>query len=100
MALHVALSGIIGLLLGSSLIFMNEGNRTRLGIPLTIHLEDLSIDGAWNMPPARTDNQVFLHAYLTTLSLKEEEYTYKREINGSVISKFSTDFFSMTILRK
>lgn len=78
---------------GKLLDFLNEGNKTRLGIPLASRLEDLCIDGAWSLPPARTENQVLLHAYLTTLFLNNEEDTYEWEINGNVITKFSTGFF-------
>ncbi|CAN6924517.1 unnamed protein product [Brassica oleracea] len=42
---------------GKLLDFLNEGNKTRLGIPLASRLEDLCIDGAWSLPPARTENQ-------------------------------------------
>ncbi|KAF8052790.1 hypothetical protein N665_1505s0013 [Sinapis alba] len=61
---------------GKLIDYLDEGNRTRLGIPLTTVLHDIYNDGVWTLPPARTDKQVLLQAYLTTLSLTDEDDCY------------------------
>ncbi|KAF8107081.1 hypothetical protein N665_0126s0001 [Sinapis alba] len=78
---------------GKLIDYLDEGNRTRLGIPLTTVLRDIYNDGVWTLPPARTDKQVLLQAYLTTLSLTDEDDCYEWEINGSILDRFSTGFF-------
>ncbi|CDY57647.1 BnaAnng14890D [Brassica napus] len=60
------------------------------GIPQRATLASLSDNGNWTLPPARTENQIELQAYLTTLVLTEEEDCYEWEIAGRTSNAFST----------
>lgn len=44
----------------------------------------------WNIPPARTENQLSLQVYLTTLTLTEGEDYYEWEIEGRISERYST----------
>lgn len=74
---------------GSIYSFLNA-RSSRLGIPQRATLASLSDNGNWTLPPARTENQIELQAYLTTLVLTEEEDCYEWEIAGRTSNAFST----------
>ncbi|VVB15775.1 unnamed protein product [Arabis nemorensis] len=61
-----------------------------MGIPLLSSLSDLYLNGRWNLPPARSDNQVSLQAHLTTISLSDHDDYYEWEIDGRIESRFNT----------
>ncbi|WZZ07224.1 hypothetical protein YC2023_093145 [Brassica napus] len=62
---------------------------TSLGIPAQATLASLYTNGAWQIPPARSESQVEVHAILTTIHLNEEEDTYVWEIEGKHSSRYS-----------
>lgn len=49
-----------------------SGSNSRLGIPLHATVSSLCSNGSWNLPPARTDAQLQLYAFLTTIQLMEQ----------------------------
>ena len=68
-----------------------SGSNSRLGIPLQATVSSLCSNGSWNLPPARTDAQLQLYAFLTTIQLQanQEDY-YEWEVNGKTYTKFQT----------
>lgn len=67
-----------------------RGCGTRLGIPLTAVVSSLHSDGAWRLPPARTDRHLQLHCFLTTVQLTTNEDNYEWEIDGRTTTKLRT----------
>ncbi|XP_013617247.1 PREDICTED: uncharacterized protein LOC106323713 [Brassica oleracea var. oleracea] len=67
-----------------------RGSGTRLGIPLTAVVSSLHSDGAWRLPPARTDRHLQLHCFLTTVQLTTNEDNYEWEIDGRTTTKLRT----------
>ncbi|CAA7027691.1 unnamed protein product [Microthlaspi erraticum] len=70
--------------------FLQGNESSRLGIPWTATLESLNRRNRWRLPPARSDNLVSLHAYLTIVSLTDQEDHYEWEIEGLVSKKYGT----------
>ncbi|CAH2080240.1 unnamed protein product [Thlaspi arvense] len=48
------------------------------------------MNGHWILPPARSENQVNLQAYLTTTVLTDDEDYYEWETDEKVSSKYRT----------
>ncbi|CAH2053188.1 unnamed protein product, partial [Thlaspi arvense] len=68
-----------------------QGNRNfRIGLARSVVLSNLHCQGTWSLPPARSEQQVNLLAFLSTLTLTEEEDYYEWEIDELVTSKYST----------
>lgn len=67
-----------------------EGGRTRLGIPKAATLASLHTNGAWRLPAARTEPQLQVLTFITTILFTAEPDHYEWEINGTVSLKFST----------
>ncbi|XP_010495447.1 PREDICTED: uncharacterized protein LOC104772543 [Camelina sativa] len=65
-------------------------STTRLGICATATLAQVYNHDNWRLPNPRSDNQVSLHAHLTTLHLSEEEDHYEWEMQGKIYQKYST----------
>lgn len=65
-------------------------SASRLGIPLNSTVAALNINGAWRLPPARTDALLQLHAHLTTAELSANEDYNEWELAGKVYEKFKT----------
>ena len=65
-------------------------SSSRLGIPLHATVASLFRNGCWQLPPARTETQVQLQFYLTTVTLTEDQDFYEWEINGQVSERFQT----------
>lgn len=74
---------------GSMRSFLLLGDHSSLGISPLATLASLSVAGNWRLPPARSENQVQLHAYLTTVTLNNEEDYYEWDIDGRVENKYS-----------
>lgn len=66
-----------------------EGN-SRLGIPKRAVLADLSRNGHWCIPQPRTENQLQVVTYITTIELQQIEDFYEWELNGKVSATYST----------
>ncbi|KAG5406053.1 hypothetical protein IGI04_012172 [Brassica rapa subsp. trilocularis] len=69
--------------------FLNLPQRSRLGIQETATLDDLYRDGVWSLPAARSEQQVLLQVYLTSLSLNSLDDRYIWSLNSST-QEFST----------
>ena len=69
--------------------FLNLPQRSRLGIQETATLDDLYRDGVWSLPAARSEQQVLLQVYLTSLSLNSLDDRYIWSLNSSS-QEFST----------
>lgn len=63
--------------------FLQLPPRSRLGIPETATLHDLYSDGSWNLPPARSEEQLLLHIHLTSMSLTTTQDHHSWNLNGS-----------------
>ncbi|CAH2079181.1 unnamed protein product, partial [Thlaspi arvense] len=62
----------------------------RMGLSRSVLLSSLHCQGSWALAPARSEQQVNLQAYLSTLTLTEEENYYEWEIDAKVIPRYST----------
>ena len=67
-----------------------SNSPSRLGILPHATVSSLFRNGSWHLPPARTETQVQLQAYLTTITLTENQDYYEWEINGQVSERFKT----------
>lgn len=67
-----------------------QASHSRLGIPRQATVASLSCDGNWRLPPARSEAQLQLHSYLTTIELTTDQDYYEWEIDGQVYSSFKT----------
>lgn len=71
-----------------------SGSNSRLGIPQKATFASLCPNGSWTLPPARTEAQIELYSYLTTVQLTENQDYYEWEINGQVHPTFKTGILS------
>lgn len=62
----------------------------RMGIALNASLYSIYQRDHWNLPPARSEEQVQLHAYLSTVQLEETEDKYEWIVEGKLWTKYST----------
>ncbi|KAL0899355.1 hypothetical protein Bca101_083316 [Brassica carinata] len=67
-----------------------DASTSRLGIASTATIASLFRNGSWRIPSARSDAQLQLLAFLTTISLNTNSDYYEWEINGKSRLKFST----------
>ena len=67
-----------------------SASTNRLGIPLNATVSSLSRNGLWQLPPARSENQLQLHCHLTIVQLTTEEDYYEWELDGKRSTKFET----------
>lgn len=67
-----------------------EGGRTRLGIPKNATLASLHRNGSWRLPAARTEHQLQVLTFITTIQFNEESDYYEWEINGKLSEKYCT----------
>lgn len=75
---------------GKLLNFLPSTRNARLGIPLEATLKDIYNQGHWLIPPARSENQVSLQAFLTTLHLTDAVDHYEWELDGKLSTRYST----------
>lgn len=74
---------------GSLDVFLNS-SLSRLGIPIRATVASICRNGNWRLPPTRSEQQLQLQSFLTTVELNEEDDHYEWEINGNIGLKFST----------
>lgn len=67
-----------------------SGSNSRLGISQRATVSSLCLNGSWRLPPARTEAQLQLHTYLTTVQLTNEEDYYEWVIDGQTYTSFKT----------
>lgn len=67
-----------------------SGTNSRLGIPLHATVASLYGNGTWSLPPARSEAQIELYVYLTTVELNSSQDYYEWEINGQVQTTYRT----------
>ncbi|XP_013630775.1 PREDICTED: uncharacterized protein LOC106336482 [Brassica oleracea var. oleracea] len=67
-----------------------SGYNSRLGIHQQATVSSLYSNGSWQIPPARSEAQLQLYAYLTTLQLTENQDYYEWEVNAQVLRSFKT----------
>lgn len=67
-----------------------EGGRSRLGISQRATLASLHRDGMWFLPAARTETQLQVLSFITTIQFTEEEDDYEWQILGKTSSKYCT----------
>ncbi|XP_056844021.1 uncharacterized protein LOC130496191 [Raphanus sativus] len=67
-----------------------QGATSRLGIPLHATVSSLLRNGVWLLPPARSDNQLQLLSFLTTVNLNDDADYFEWEIQGNTTNRFST----------
>lgn len=65
-------------------------SATRLGIPINATVASLLRDGAWRLPPARSEHQLNLHSFLTTIQLTDVNDAYYWEIEGTPMLRYET----------
>ena len=65
-------------------------SSSALGIRPTSTLHDIHRNGVWLIPAPRSDVQVEIHAFLTTITLNTDEDRYEWCPNGSATPVFST----------
>lgn len=69
--------------------YLNASN-SRMGIPLQATVSSLCLNGVWRLPPARSEAQLQLYSYLTTIELTSDQDYYEWEINGQIYSSYRT----------
>lgn len=74
---------------GSLSTFLQHSS-SRLGIPLKATVASICSNGNWRLPPARTDKQLQLHTYLTTVTLTHDSDYYEWEVAGKLSDKYNT----------
>ncbi|KAG5396636.1 hypothetical protein IGI04_018450 [Brassica rapa subsp. trilocularis] len=70
--------------------YFSQDSNFSLRIPAAATLSSLQRDGNWRLPHARSERQLNLQAYLTTVQLTEEEDHYVWEIEGTTSTRYST----------
>ena len=69
---------------------MTGGRRTRLGIRQDATIASLYDNGHWLLPPARSENQVSILAFLSGLTISTADDFYVWEIDRIVSAKYTT----------
>ncbi|KAL0713700.1 hypothetical protein Bca4012_020678 [Brassica carinata] len=67
-----------------------QGLSSRTGVAKIAMLSDIYRNGRWLIRPARSDQQVTLHAHLSTITFSLEEDKYEWSLEGKILTKFST----------
>lgn len=65
-------------------------HSTTLGTRPTSTISDLCINGTWSLPSPRSDNQLALHTYLTTVTLTDLEDNITWSPLGKTSNRYST----------
>lgn len=63
---------------------------SRLGIFNKATLTSLCRNGSWHFPQERSEVQLLLHSFLTTINLTDRSYYFGWEIDGKILEKFFT----------
>lgn len=61
-----------------------------MGIPRNAVVADLVVDGAWSLPPARSEQQVSLYSFISTITLSETNDQYVWLLERTKSSKTNT----------
>ncbi|CAH8262212.1 unnamed protein product [Arabidopsis lyrata] len=75
---------------GKMLDFLPSTRASRFGIPQDATLHQLFNQGRWQIPHARSDNQVSLQIFLTTMTLTDLDDHYEWELEGKIHCRYST----------
>lgn len=67
-----------------------SGTNSRMGISYRATVSSLFEDGTWRLPPARSEAQLQLYTFLTTVQLTTDQDFFEWEINGKVYSSSNT----------
>ncbi|WZZ05910.1 hypothetical protein YC2023_091831 [Brassica napus] len=67
-----------------------QASLSRFGIPLNATVASLHRNGVWSLPPARSDHQLQLLSYLTTIQLTDDQDTYLWEMEGKIMERYET----------
>ncbi|KAG2314131.1 hypothetical protein Bca52824_017253 [Brassica carinata] len=70
--------------------FLNITSTSALGIRQNATLADLFYDGGWHLPAPRTEPQLALHTFLTTLTLSQAQDSYEWSQPGQSSLTFKT----------
>lgn len=70
--------------------FLANRASSRLGICRNATLRSLWNQDAWRLPPARSENQLQLYAYLTTVVPADEDDSYEWELEGKPMLTYAT----------
>ncbi|CAH8263184.1 unnamed protein product [Arabidopsis lyrata] len=70
--------------------FLGSDGPTRLGIPLFSTVAELRNEDGWSLPHARTERQVLLHSFISTISMSLANDTPVWEIDGIPYFSFSS----------
>lgn len=70
--------------------FLASEGPTRTGIQQTATLANMWTRGSWNLPPARSDNQVIVQTFLSTIQLSYHEDTLEWFPNNRKSNRFLT----------
>ncbi|KAG2323503.1 hypothetical protein Bca52824_016716 [Brassica carinata] len=70
--------------------FLNITTPSVLGICQNATLADLYYDGGWHLPPPRSDTQLALHTFLTTLNLSQAQDCFEWTQPGRSSLTFKT----------
>ncbi|XP_018464388.2 uncharacterized protein LOC108835656 [Raphanus sativus] len=63
--------------------FLGHGGSSRLGVPLFATMADVRNGAGWHLPSARSDKQLQLLAYVSTLPITEVSNMPQWSINGN-----------------
>ncbi|CAL9248346.1 unnamed protein product [Arabidopsis halleri] len=75
---------------GKMLDFLPSTRVSRFGIPQDATLHQLFNQGRWQIPHARSDNQVSLQIFFTTMTLTDSDDHYEWELEGKIHCRYST----------
>ncbi|XP_048621873.1 uncharacterized protein LOC125591527 [Brassica napus] len=75
---------------GKLLDVISPGRTNTMGIPLSATLADIYSDGAWNIRLARSDIQIQVQSFMTTLTLTDTDDSYYWETEGKEWTRYRT----------
>lgn len=67
-----------------------NASSSRLGIPKFATVASLFTGGHWQLPPARTENQLALQAHLSTVALSDADDYYEWIVDGKPRARYNT----------
>lgn len=67
-----------------------HASNSRFGIPLNATVASSYWNGAWRLPPARSEQQLQQLSFLTTVQLVDEKDCYLWEIEGKKMMRYET----------
>ncbi|XP_009128591.1 uncharacterized protein LOC103853431 [Brassica rapa] len=70
--------------------YLSATKHSHLGIPWKASLASRHINGSWALPPARSENQVNVATYLTTIELLDQDDYYEWSVSNNATLRYST----------